>query len=226
MLSPFLNLELMHNNQVGKEIIFNESIIQIEQLCSQMVLGFIDQPHKELKKGLYIISNSGDRYHNHLSYLLLDSWRYIPPQENMIFFIKEEKAFFKFQENSWHKISQEHSSESSTYISTQTKESKKLEYIGVSDKYIVPIDQDFLHLYVNDNLTIEINNHQSAKITLLIKQNYQKKCKIIWADNIIFQQKAEDLEINRLMVITLYKTPEDDRYLTHISGIYSYSHFT
>ena len=223
MLSPFLNLELMRSNQVGKEIIFNESIIQIEQLCSQMVVSFLDTPYRELKKGLYIISKEGDRYHNHLVYPIAEQWRYIKPRENMIFFIEERKSFFKFQQkdNSWVKIeqgSQEHGVD--PISQSAPKLSKRLEYIGIQGKYIVPIEQDSMHLYINGNVNIEIKDLKSERITLLIKQNHQKKFKINWSGNVVFEKAALDLEINNLVVMNLSKTPEDDRYLANVLGIY------
>jgi hypothetical protein len=219
MLSPFLNLELMRPNQVGKEIIFNETIIQIEQLCSQMVLRFIDHPYKDLKKGLYIISKDGDRYHNHLTYPLEDRWKYIKPQENMIIFIEEKNSFFKFQQNTWKDVTLENKSTSSpsqaVSITTST-----LAYTSIKGKYTIPSENDFLHLYINGDVKFEIKNHNSPKITLFIKQHHQKKYKLTWGGNCIFAKEQPALEENRLIVMNLYKTPEDDRYLAEVIGIY------
>ena len=84
----------------------------------------------------------------------------------------------------------------------------------------MPDDQEYLHLYINGNVNIEIKDHKSERITLLIKQNYQKKFKINWSGNVVFEKDVPSLEINNLVVMNLSKTPEDDRYLANVVGIY------
>jgi hypothetical protein len=224
MLSSFLNLELMHNQQVGKEIIFNEAIIKMEQLCSQLVIKFISHPYKDLKKGLYIIDKNSDKYHNHLTFFIADRWRYIKPQENMMIFIEEKNAFFKFSEDGWKIVElagQEHAAVKAGPSKVTSSEAKTLTYTAIKDKYIIPNEQDFLHFYLNGNANIEIKAHNSSKITLLIKQNHQRKFKMTWSGNIVFEKDPPELEENNLIVMHLYKTPEDDRYLVGIVGIYA-----
>ena len=219
MKSSFLNLELMHPNQIGKEILFNETIINLEQFCSQIVLQFIDHTYQGLEKGLYIISKEGDRYHNHLSYQVNDVWKYFLPQTNMIFFVKKNNSFFSFNKDSWEEI------KLSGSVASKPTESEPLspsidEYIGISDEYSIPNNKNFLHLYISGNSNIKIQEHPAQKITLLIKQHHKSKRNITWGDNIIFTGDLLDLEKNHIAVLQLYKTPEDNRYLVNIVGIY------
>ena len=208
MLTPFLNLELMRQNQIGKEIIFNNTILQLEQFASQMVLDFIEHPYDSMKPGMYIVLAETSPYHNHLVYVFSNKLKYFQAKEHMILFVNQENSFFKFFNNEW--------TQTHVGIKQDTELlSSELKYIGIKDQYYIPDGVNMLYLYIDDNVTIHLDpNLSSHRLIILIKQNYQKKMKVSWSSNVVFNMP--ELDRSKIILLELFKIPEEKKYFAYI----------
>ena len=98
-----LQIQLMTQNQVNKEVVFNEAVNLIDHFINKAIKAFtVSLPLTPNEGDIYIIRNN--EFEEKIYYFAAGAWGAIAPKENMLFFIIEEQAFFCFHENKWQKI--------------------------------------------------------------------------------------------------------------------------
>jgi hypothetical protein len=105
-----INLNLLHNYQIHKEILINENSIITDSLMFNGVASMKITPDSKCAVGTkYIIPIDGvnewkDKISN-IAIKLEDRWVFIKPKDGMIFWIIDEKKLVVYSENLWKYIS-------------------------------------------------------------------------------------------------------------------------
>lgn len=201
------SINLMVPGQAEKDIVFNESILLIDQFLSNSVNGFTKNIPESLKVGEKFIITDGDRK-NQVCFLSHESKEieFLKAKDNTIVFVKEQKCFFLFDTDSWIKIN----------IGSSQIPKK---FTGIDQEYTPPIDISNHYLYLSDDCTITLAKTFLSELTLVIKQNAEEAKTLDWPDNILWENNSAHVmttTTNRFDIIKLFRLPETNHFLGKI----------
>lgn len=193
--------------QAEKDVVFNESILLIDQFLSNSVNGFTRDIPEVLTVGEKLIITDGERK-NQICFLSHDSKEieFLNVKDNTIVFVKEQKCFFLFDTDSWVKINID-----SGQIPAN--------FTGISGDYTPPIDVANHYLYLSDDCTITIAKTVLSELTLVIKQNAEESKTVDWPENILWENDSAHVmtaTTNRFDIIKLFRLPESNHFLGKI----------
>lgn len=209
MKTSNLALELMVPSQINKDIIYNETILKLDDFFHNTIDGVIDKKPSEIEVGKkYIISSGEDR--NHICYRSSESKSVSIhiPKEGMLVYLKSESKFIFFSEDLWKDC-------------TGSTNSKASYFTGICKKYVLPQNQGQHSLYLSSNVEIIAKNIPLESITLIIKQSYDQNNKLFWSSNILWHNNVIPKRVpkkNSISLIKLYSMPETDHYLGLVLG--------
>ena len=200
-------IDLMVPGQAEKDIVFNESILLIDQFLNNSVNGFIPDIPDSLEVGKKFIISDGNKK-NQICFRSHNSKKieFLGPSSNIIVFSKEQKCFFLFDTDNWVKINVE-----SGKIPTN--------FTGISESYTTPIDIANHYLYLSDDCTITLATTTLAELTIVIKQNAEESKTLDWPDNILWENNSTHVmttTTNRVDTIKLFRLPESNHFLGKI----------
>lgn len=98
-------MDLMIPNQANKDVVFNESLLVIDNFLNLTINGFSDIIPDNLKSGeKYIITNG--EHKDHICYKTHESKNieYFIPSPGTLFFLIETHDFMLYNGNDWEKI--------------------------------------------------------------------------------------------------------------------------
>ncbi len=101
-----INLNLLHNYQIHKEILINENSIIVDSLMFNGVASMTAIPDAKCPIGTkYIVPIDGinelkDKK-NYIAIKVEDRWVFIKPKDGMIFWIIDEKKLVVYSEDLW-----------------------------------------------------------------------------------------------------------------------------
>ena len=200
-------INLMIPGQAEKDVVFNESILLIDQFLNNSVNGFTPDIPESLKVGEKLIISDGKRK-NQICFLSHDSKEieFLKAKDNTIVFAKEQKCFFLFDTDSWVKINL-----GSGQISSN--------FIGINEGYTPPIDVANHYLYLSGDCTITLAKTVLSELTLIIKQNAEESKTLVWPGNILWKNDSAHVmtpTMNRFDIIKLFRLPESNHFLGKI----------
>lgn len=200
-------IDLMVPGQIEKDIIFNESILLIDQFLNNSVNGFIKDVPDSLEVGEKFIILNGDKK-NHICFLSHNSKsiEFLTPSDNTVVFSKEQKCFFLFDKDNWIKINTG---------SSQVP----MNFTGISESYTVPVDIANHYLYLSEDCAITLTKTTLPEITTIIKQNANSAKTLNWPDNILWENNSAHImttTTNRFDIVKLFRLPESNHFLGKI----------
>lgn len=201
------SINLMVPGQAEKDVVFNESILLIDQFLSNSVNGFTRDIPESLKVGEKLIITDGKRK-NQVCFLSHDSKEieFLKAKDNTIIFVKEQKCFFLFDTDSWVKINID-----SGQIPAN--------FTGINEDYTPSIDVANHYLYLSDDCTITLAKTVLSELTLIIKQNAEESKTLNWPENILWENDSAHVmtpTMNRFDIIKLFRLPESNHFLGKI----------
>ena len=200
------SMDLMVPGQAEKDVVFNESLLLIDQFLNNSIIGFISDIPDKLEVGNKFIISDGKR-RNQICFLSHESkeLEFLTPSNNSIIFSKEQNCFFLFDTDNWIKIN----TESSLILSG---------FIGISGEYQAS-NASNQYLYLSNNCTITLGKTIITEITIIIKQNAEAPKIIEWPDNILWENNHSHVVTttpNSLYIIKLFSLPESNHFLGKI----------
>jgi hypothetical protein len=199
-------LDLMVPDQAHKDILFNESMLKIDQFLNISINGFIKDIPKTLNVGEKLIICEGIKK-NHICFLLHDSKKieFLKPTNGMIVFSIQQSCFYLFDDK-WLKIN----------IGSEIIAKN---FDGIEGEYIAPIDVVNHYLYLSKNTTIILKKSLVPELTLIIKQNSSTSFAFKWPDNILWENGKEHIMTNKanaIDIVKLFQLPESNHFLGKI----------
>ena len=201
-------MDLMVPNQVNKDVVFNESLLTIDNFLGSTLNGFIDNVPENLTAGEKYIITIGD-HKNHICYKAHESKgiTYFIPQKGALFFLLENRNFVLYNGDTWEYI--------------QLNSSGNNDFTTIDDIFNVPNHIQHLYLYLNNDTTLNFEQVTIPEITIIIKQCYNASKNLIWPDNILWQNKIPHKITqtpNATDIIKLYRLPKTTHFLGTITG--------
>jgi hypothetical protein len=212
------NIDLMMHYQTNKELIFNEAIYKLDFLINKSAKAFVSSLPVNVPEGsLYILVKENDEK-AYVACFINNLWHIANLCPGAIYYVEEEGAFFLLSnENKWQKA----------ILPAPLKQPSNLNsegFIGIKGDYYLPLNQAFLYLYLEENVTIKATDSHMQTITLFIKQNAEEKYQITWSENIIWPESRpfQILEYESAMnIIRLHKISSGEQFLAEIvEGVY------
>ena len=208
------HLDLMITNQANKDVIYNESILIIDNFLNSSVISFIDQkPAKLNSNEKYVIASGQDK--NKICYSPSDSSsvELLTPFEGMVLYFIKESGFFIYNNSAWQAMNW-------SAGPLPNSEGPKIDkFIGIGNKYSPESANNILYLYLDNDCELDLSRIQGSIITFVIKQNYQNCYSLKWPGNILWPNKQPHImsqQINATDIIRLYRLPESEHFLAEI----------
>lgn len=209
MKTTNFSMDLMVPSQLGKDIIFNESLLKIDSFMNCSVSDFIDHKPEQLKgEEKFIISNG--EHKNKICYKPLESKTVLmhEPKPGMLVFVIKANLFLIFSNSGWEK----------TAISGAKSVEPVLDrFIGIDKKFLLSPMHSYHYLHLNSNTEICIEQKMQPEISIIIKQSASGTFNIKWSPHILWEQKHVHIMTpspNSMDLIKLYQLPES----THLLG--------
>ena len=216
-------INLMLPDQAQKDIVFNESMILIDQFLKNTIDGFKDKMPDSISIGEKFIIKNGDNK-NKICFLSHDSKQIalLDPTQNTLVFVKEEQCFFIFDHNNWTQVNL-----SGTTTSTKNDQSTKPtlhalpnNFTGIEKEYNLPLDMANHYLYLSNNCIVKlVGDAKISEITILIKQHWQKVSNITWPSNILWENQKKHIITqtkNTMDIVKIFYLPESQHFLGKI----------
>lgn len=222
MQTPNFNIDLMTPMQFDREIIFNEAILKLDNFCNIVIKAIVDsKPEVPAIGDKYIIKSGPNINQIYFCSDLAKGWQNFIPKHSIIAFILKENCFYLFDNNKWQKIDVP-SSQGSQNSSSATQSTASIpSFKGVKGNLVLDSNVTHSYLYLDDNITLNINNLKSPEVTFIIKQNFNNIFKINWPSNVLWQARAvhKMSEVrNAIDLIKMFKMAETNHFIGHIIG--------
>ena len=158
MKTNSLALDLMVPGQDHKDIVFNESILVIDQFINNTVNNFVEAVPEGIEIGERFII-TGEERTNQICFLLHESRdiQFITPKAGMVIFLTSQLCFFLFNGEGWVKIK----------TCSQIPEN----FSGIDGEHAIQNDVATHYLYLSANSTIALPAITASESTFIIKQN-------------------------------------------------------
>ena len=209
------NISLMEDQQVNKELIFNESIVVLDSMTNIVIEDFIDdENHVSTQSDLAYIINAGPKK-NYIIYKNINTknYQYFLPQSDFIVYVKSKSDFYIFNESTWHQLPHKDNNNSREYKAVS-------EYYNINEN-----TPERVYLYLNGNINIELSKISFPQLTLIIKQSHQAVFHVEWMGNILFPDNVRpnmQLKQNGFNIFIFYAIPHEHNCLMSCSTNYQY----
>lgn len=213
-------LDLMRPNQMNKDILFNETIIKIDNFLNMSIDDFVDQiPKKSNERKIYIISSGAEK--NNIYYTNYDNRTYhiIKAQEGMCFFVVSKQRFYLFTKNGWIAVVESSLGSSAPNLSSALEQEVQEKFFALAGESEISSKNITQCYYLDNNSLLNLGKNTPAHFTVIIKQNATKSRSLLWSTNIIWQEKTPhnmSATLNAIDMISFYKLPESEHFIGHI----------
>lgn len=216
-------IDLMLPSQANKDVVFNEAITKIDAFCNFAINSFEGKVPAKLNVGAMHIVCEGSHAMS-ICYCPSEAagWKIQKPKKGMIFFVRSENKLFYFDGIKWEPVTGVSGAGSSAYASSGGgAEFMAPKTSGVSGNFNIPAGMSKLWLYMSADGRVDLSSATTNTITLIIKQNYQKICKLEFGGNILWKDKRPfqvSQKINAFDIIRFHKISETDHWIPEIVG--------
>ncbi len=198
---------LMVPGQDHKDIVYNESILTIDQFLNNSVTNFISAVPEVLEVGKKFILTEGDNL-NQICFRSHESKevQFLTPIEGMMVFVATSFCFFIFNNGEWIKIDMGVS---------KIPES----FSEINGDYTLPNNVANHYLYISANSSIITEEILLPELTITIKQNHENSFLLAWPDTILWENNEAHVmteATNSMDVIKLFRIPETHNFLGKI----------
>lgn len=212
MQTTNFNIDLMIPNQINKDVIFNESLITIDEFLKFTIDGFIDSKDEQIEIGKkYIITGEEDK--DYICYMSTSQIKKtLKPKYGMLLFSIPESSFLLYENNEWRK----------TQIgSLDILPNVDQNFTSINDTFEITNNKRNHCLYLNGNTTLSLAEINISEISILIKQCYNTSYNLTWPDNILWQNQSRHTMTNTpnaMDIIKLFKLAETNHFLGKVIG--------
>lgn len=239
MKTSTFKLDLMQSGSAAnKDLVYNENILKIDCLMNNSAIDLVSEIPKNIEVGCKYIINGGEHkgkicYRTHP----LKPISLLEPSAGQVLFIQSMRCFLVYDGKEWTPVestsSNSGSSSSSSSSSSADNSNNNVaiasntlltgdeKFIGIEGEYSAPEDHEFLHLYVNDDVQINLDQVKTRLVTFIIKQHYQDIKQFSWPDNILWQNKTKhqlSAKANATDIVRIYRLVETNHFLGEIVG--------
>jgi hypothetical protein len=192
--------------QDHKDLVFNESILVIDQFFNNTVTNFVEETPEEIRVGEKFII-TGEVRTNQICVLTHESRdiQVITPKAGMVLFLTSQLCFFLFDGEGWVKV---------------TSRSQLPEHFsGINEEHIIQNHVANHYLYLSSHSNITLPATTAPELTIIIKQNYESAFTLTWPDNILWENNAAHVLTstkNSIDVVKLFSLPETNHFLGKI----------
>jgi hypothetical protein len=203
MKTTNFSMDLMVPSQLGKDIVFNESLLKIDSFMNCSVSDFIDHKPEQLNMGEKFIISNGE-HKNKICYKPLESKTVLlhEPKLGMLVFVIRGNFFLIFSNNGWEKVA---------ISGARSLEPILDRFIDMDKKFLLSPMHSYHYLYLNTDTEICIEQKMQPEISIIIKQSANGTFNIKWPDFILWEQKHLHIMTpsqNSMDLIKLYQLPE------------------
>ena len=216
-------LDLMQPGTANKDILYNENLQKIDNMLNISVSDFARQEDIKMNAGdKYIIIDGLKR--NQICFKPSEHKpaQYQPANKGMLLFIQEKDSFFNFNGNEWQQVAEPAPPQASQVAIASNSILKGDEnFTAIEDEYVAPADHEFLYLYVNNDVLINLDNVKTRQILIIIKNHYQDPKTLTWPENILWPNKEPHIltaKQNAIDIIRIYRLIETNHFLGEIVG--------
>ena len=96
-----INLKLLHNHQIHKEVLINENSVITDALMFSGVTSMTAVAPDDSPIGTKYIIPKGHEKSDYLAVKLEGRWEFIKPREGMLFWVVDEKRLIVFSKGIW-----------------------------------------------------------------------------------------------------------------------------
>lgn len=227
MKTTNFHMDLMIPNQSNKDVVFNESLLTIDNFMKLSINGFITTPPTSLAVGEKYIITTGEHkdricYRVHASKAI----QYCVPSKGMMFYLDEAHNFILYNGDEWLEINANHNSNDGAASASESRDSSSnfpvaKNFTGINELFEADSTTPYYYLYLNGETSLSFNQAELAEITIIIKQCSNASFPLIWPDNILWEHKTPHTmthTANSIDIIKLYRLPETTHFLGKIIG--------
>lgn len=233
------DLDMLTPNNSNKDYTYNENITKIDCLMDMSALDFVDSVPSSFPAGSKYIITNGEKQ-NQICYKTNDQKPplFLKPLPGKVLFVLAQECFYRFDGENWKEIAAKSLSGSITgtdsgsaggeykmpenmAVGAATLLSGNEKFSGIEGEYYAPHDYEFLHLYVSNDVQVNLDKVQTRLVTFIIKQHYQTVKKFNWPDNILWQNKTPHkltAKANATDIVRIYRLVETNHFLGEIVG--------
>jgi hypothetical protein len=206
------NIDLMVENQITKELIFNESIYKYDYLINRSAKAFAGAlPESATEGDIYILPSNNGR--SNIACFINNIWHHFSPQSGVIYYVSTEKGFYLLNERlEWENV---------TVSSSNNNNIARIESkVPIRGEYELPSGKIYYYLYLEGNCSIKLPA-QAQEITIIIRQNITDVCSLEWFGNILWPNSSPfqvSSSLNSLQLIKFIPIACEGVYLAEISN--------
>jgi hypothetical protein len=207
MKTKNLNLDFILPEQLNKEVFFNENLLKIDNFICSAIRGFVENIPDAIESGVKFIIDRGEN-RNKICFLPANGriWKLIEPQDGMIFFCIDIRAFIYFNGADWIRINMGQETIPERFLPCEGR---------------VAINNKINWLYLNGNTELSLRGSSHPIIEIIIKQNFEEIYNIHFDSRILWKNEEyiSSRIPNNIDFIRLVKIPETEHYLGEIVNI-------
>jgi hypothetical protein len=206
------NIDLMVENQIAKELIFNESIYKYDYFINRSAKAFtITLPDYAVEGDTYILPNNNGK--SNIACFINNIWHHFSPQAGIIYYVYTEKKFYLLNESlEWENV---------IVSSNQDDNISRIEnMVPLKNEYELPSGKKYHYLRLEGNCSIKLPA-QSQEIIIIIKQNSTEISSLEWSDNILWPNSSPfqiSSSLNSLQLIKFIPIACEKLYLAEFSN--------
>lgn len=221
MVTNNYGIDLMLPFQANKDVLFNEAIVKFDSFCNFAITSFIDKIPSKLTVGSMHIITDGE-YKMSICYCPSEAcgWKIQAAKKGMVFFVQSENRFFHFEGIKWDAITMS-TAGAGPAIAGGGAELIPPKTFGASGSFDISGGITKLWIYMSGDSVIDLTSATVNSLTLIIKQNYQKICKLEFRGNIMWKDKRPfqlTQKPNSFDVIRFHKISETNHWIPEIVG--------
>ena len=190
MKTKTFELEFLKPNSGNPNFVYNENLMKIDSLMDGSFTDFATEVPMKIKTGDKFLITEGE----HKGKMCYQSHPQKPPtllevKEGNVVFVQSARNFFSYSQGEWEPVihatdhGESKTKENDVAISSNTLLTGNEQFLGIQGTYVAPADHEFLHLYVNDDVTMNLDNIKTRLVTFIIKQHYQSVKQFAWPRN-------------------------------------------
>ena len=216
MLTNNYGFDLMMPAQANKDVVFNEAITKLDAFCNFSINSFEGNIPYALTPGAMHIVREGD-YAMSICYCSSEAagWKIQRPKKGMMFFVRSENNHFYFDGDKWEAVVAEGG------VDMLPIESIAPKTTIFNGNVNVPEGRSQMWLYMAADGKLDLNSATTNTLTVIIKQNHQTPCNIVFLGNVLWKDKKlfqVTQKINAMDIIRFHKISETDHWIAEVVG--------
>jgi hypothetical protein len=233
MKTTHFQMNLMVPNQLNKDLVFNESLMTIDNFLNNTVDGtFADTPLTLEVGKKYIITNGEHR--NKICFRLHEARaiEFLQPQNGSLFFSLETRHFMLYHNDHWEQLRQTPAVAANDTApapgpaaqvgnaarpeAASRAATNNLRFTNTNGEFRATENKPFYYLYVNDHSALLFDQLTEPEITIVLKQARNATHQIVWQYSVLWEEGVPHFlseTPNSMDIVKLFKLPESNHFI-------------